>query len=125
MTDHPDGPMETTIDVQCNPNIRRLTVHAEVRPQLVPYLKYLLSSLSSPSIQQITFAIIVPEPSQGPWHGWNGVDNVLADVKFGSLREVTIVVNTDQDMDIIRQHLTDQFPSMYDKGILNIREPSY
>jgi hypothetical protein len=123
MTDHPDGPTEATIDVQCNPNIRRLTVHAGVRPQLAPYLKYLLSSISSPSIQQITFSIVVLGPTT--WQGWNGVDNVLAGVKFGRLREVTIVVNTDQDMDIIRQHLTDQFPSMYDKGILNIREPSY
>jgi hypothetical protein len=53
------------------------------------------------------------------WRGWNEVDQILDGVKFGGLREVAIVVNTYRDMDIVR-YFTDQFPSIYDRGILNI-----
>jgi len=57
---------------------------------------------------------------------WNEVDDVLATVKFGRLREVTIVlISYHRDLDRTRQDLIDLFPSMYAKGILNIRRPSY
>jgi len=62
------------------------------------------------------------------WPGWNEVDDILAGVKFGRLREVTIVVySASRDLDRICQDLTHQFPSMYAKGILNIRpeDPIY
>ena len=122
MNDHPDGsPTKDTIDVECNPNIRRLAVNAGqigILPQLASYLKYLLSRLSAPNIRQITIMVL--------WYGeemnWNEVDQVLDGVKFRGLREVAIVVFTYLDMDIIRQHLTDQFPSVYGKGILDIRK---
>jgi hypothetical protein len=121
MNDHPDGsPTKDTIDLECNPNIRRLTVRARILPQRASYLKYILSRLSTPNIQQITFAVPLWSP-EVIWQGWNGVDDVLAGVKFGRLREVTIVITYTRDLDRIRQDLTDQFPSMYAKGILNIR----
>ena len=119
MNDHPDGsPTKDTIDLECNPNIRRLTVCAEFSHPVASYLKYLLSGLSAPNIQQITFAVLLVSPKRKDWQGWNEVDDVLAGVKFRGLREVAIVV---RDVDIVRQLVTDQFPSMYDKGILNIR----
>ena len=118
MTDHPDGPTEDTIDVRCNPNIRRLVVDIAFEPELASYLKYLLSSLSAPNIQQITI-VVMPFSEIMNWQGWNEVDHVLAGAKFGRLREVAIVVHG-RNVDMIRQDLIDQFPSMYDKGILNI-----
>jgi hypothetical protein len=120
MNDHPDGsPTKDTIDVECNTNIRRLTVRAGILPQLASYVKYLLSRLSAQNIQQITFVVLSGDA--GDWQGWNEVDQVLDDIKFRGLKEIAIVVNPDQDMDIIRQRLTDRFPSMYSKGILAIR----
>jgi hypothetical protein len=122
MNDHPDGsPTKDTIDLKCNPNIRRLTVRARILPQRASYLKYLLSGLSSPNIQQITFAV-PPWSGEVNWQGWNEVDDVLDGVKFRGLREVAIVITHTRDLDRIRQDLTDQFPSMYAKGILNIRQ---
>src|SRR5271170_7108368 len=119
MNDHPDGlPTNDTIDVECNPNIRRLTVRIFLLPQLASYLKYLLSRLSAQNIQQITFVVLSREAMD--WQGWNEVDHVLDGIKFRGLREVGIVVSPVQDMDIIRQHW---FPSMYGKGILDIRRP--
>jgi hypothetical protein len=122
MNDHPDGsPTKDTIDVKCNPNIRRLTVRADFNHRLASYLKYLFSHLSTPNIQQITIIIALQWSREAiNWRGWNEVDQVLDGVKFRGLREVAIVVNTYHDMDIIRHHFTDQFPSMYDRGILNI-----
>src|SRR5271170_2018201 len=126
MNDHPDGsPTKDTIDVECNPNIRSLTVRilrAGILPQLASYLKYLLSRLSAPNIQQITFLVLLCSRETSNWRGWNEVDQVLDGVKFRGLREVAIAVNTYDDMDIVRQHLTEQFPSTYGKGILDIRE---
>jgi|ERR1700722_13639206 len=121
MNDHPDAsPIKDTIDVECNPNIRRLTVRTEYNHQLPSYLKHLLFRLSAPNIQQVT--VLLGSCEAMNWRGWNEVDQVLDGVKFGSLREVAIiVVNTYQGMDIIRQHFTYQFPSMYDRGILNIK----
>ena len=123
MNDHPDGlPTQDTIDVECNPNIRRLTVRTlqtRVLPQLASYLKYLLSRLSAPNIQQITIA--VPLWSDETMN-WREVDQVLDGVKFRGLRRVAIVVTTYWDMDIVRQHFTDQFPCMLDRGILAIRK---
>ena|ERR1700722_12263107 len=113
MNDH-TGPKDT-IDLECNPNIRRLTVRSDFNYQLARYVKYLLSRLPAPNIQQITVLLRSCEAMN-----WREVDQVLDGVKFGSLREVAIVANTYQGMDIIRQYLTDQFPSMYDRGILNI-----
>jgi hypothetical protein len=124
MNDHPDGsPTKDTIDVKCNPNIRRLTVrtgHRVILPQLASYVKNLLSCLSAPNIQQITIMVPLWSGQEINWWGWNEVDQVLDGVKFRGLREVAIVVNTYEDMDIIRQYFTGQFPSMYGKGILNI-----
>jgi len=120
MNDHPDGsPTKDTIDLECNPNIRRLVVRVRSNHLLPSYLKYLLSRLSAPNIQQITF--MVPRPVN--WQGWNEVDQVLDGIKFRGLREVAIVVNTyrSTDLNIMRQVFTDQFPSMYGKGILDIR----
>jgi hypothetical protein len=124
MNDHPDGsPTKDTIDVECNPNIRRLTVRAGILPQLVSYPKYLLSRLSAPNIQQITFLVMLLWRDAMNWRGWNEVDQILNRVKPRGRREVAIVVDTNQeDMDMIRQDLTGQFPSMYDRGILNIRK---
>ena len=123
LNDHPDGsPTKDSIDVECNSNIQRLTVRAEFNHPLAPYLKYLLSRLSATNLQQITIFIAVPWSHDAMnWHGWNEVDQVLDGVKFRGLKEVAIVVNADQDTDNIRQHLTDQFPSMYGKGTLDIR----
>jgi|ERR1700722_1376892 len=123
MNNHPDGsPTKDTIDVECNPNIRRLTVTTRIRPQLASYLKHLLSGLSAPNIHQIAFSVLLYSHEARNWRGWNEVDQVLDGVKFRGLREVAIVAHSprDMDMDIIRQHLTDQFPSMHDRGILNI-----
>src|ERR1700722_1511919 len=126
MNDHPDGsPTKDAIDVECNPNIRRLTVrtgHSGILPQLASYLKYLLSRLSAPNIQQITIAVLLYSREEIHWRGWNEVDQVLDGIKFRGLREGAIVVNTYRDMDIIRQNLTDQFPSMCGKGILTVRK---
>jgi len=127
MNDHPDGlPTQDTIDIQCNTNIRRLTVltdHTGLLPQLASYLKCLLSRLSAtPNIQQITIAVLLWSREEMYWPGWNEIDQILDGVKFRGLREVAIVVNTYRDMDIIRQNLTDQFASMYGKGILKIRK---
>src|SRR5271170_7338249 len=123
MNGHPDGsPTKDTIGVECNPNIRRLTVRSGTLPQLASYLNYLLSHLSAPNIQQITFVILLGVREAVDWRGWNEVDQVLDGVKFRGLREVAIVVNTNWGLDIVRQHVTDQFPSMYAKGILVIRE---
>ena len=58
------------------------------------------------------------------WQCLNEVDDVLAGVKFGRLREVTIVLPYWRDLDRTRQDLMDLFPSMYAKGILNIRTPN-
>ena len=117
-----DGsPSKDTIDVECNPNIRRLTVRAEFNHQLASSLKYLLSGLSAPNIQQITFVVLLG-CYEANWQGWNDIDQVLDGVKFRGLREVAIVMNAHENLDIIRQHLTDQFPSMYSKGILDIRD---
>jgi len=71
--------------------------------------------------------IVLESSDETNWQGWNEVDNVLAGIKFGRLREVAIVVKDHyrRDLDRTRQHLTAQFPSMYDKGILNIRQPIY
>src|SRR5271170_1993168 len=122
MNDHSDGsPTKDTIDVECNPNIRRLTVRIRLLPQFASYLTYLLSRISAQNIQQITFVVLLYSREERNWRGWNEVDQVLDGVKFRELREVAIVVNTFHSMDIIRQHLTDQFPSMYDRGILDIR----
>jgi hypothetical protein len=118
MNDHPDT--NDTIDLECNPNIRRLTVRAYFNDPLASYLKHLLSRVSAPNVQQITFV----DPlwsGEVNWQGWNEVDDVLAGVKFGRLREVTIVISYCHGQDRIRQRLTDRFPSMYGKGILNIR----
>jgi len=116
MNDHPDGsPTKDAIDVECNPNIRRLTVrtgHSGILPQLVSYLKSLLSRLSAPNIQQITIGVPLWTSGELNWRGWNEVDQVLDSVKFRELREVAFVVTTFHDMDIIRRHLTDQFPCM-------------
>jgi|ERR1700722_1004736 len=123
MNDHPDGPpTKDTIDVECNPNIRRLTVRSDFNHQLASYLKYLLSRLPTSNIQQITIIVAVLQWSHDAMNrrGWNEVDQVLDGVKFRGLREVAIAVNT-QGMDIICQYFTDMFPSMYGKGILNIR----
>jgi hypothetical protein len=58
MNDHSDGsPTKDTIDVESNPNIRRLTVRVEFNNTLPSYLKYLLSGLSAPNIQQITLFV--------------------------------------------------------------------
>ena len=124
MNDHPDtSPTQDTIDIQCNLNIRRLTVYTRILPQRVSYLKYLLSRLSAPNIQQITFEVLLVSPKRKDWQGWNEVDDVLAGVKFKGLREVAIVMNSGSYMDYnVRQYVTDQFPSMYDRGILNIIE---
>ena len=120
MNNHPDGsPTKDTIDVECNPNIRRLTVTTRIRPQLASYLKHLLSGLSAPNIQQIT--IVVPLWSREAMN-LREVDQVLDGVKFRGLREVAIVAHTNWDMDIVRQDFTDQFPSMFDRGILAIRK---
>src|ERR1700722_20263307 len=121
MNDHPGGlPTKDTIDVECNLNIRRLTVRIDlVLPQVASYLKYLLTRLSAQNIQQITFVVLSCEAMD--WQGWNEVDQVLDGIKFTGLREVAIVVSPVQDMDIIRQHW---FPSMYGKGILDIRRLS-
>ena|ERR1700722_5134400 len=117
MNDHPDGsPTKDTIDLECNPNIRRLTVCAEFSHPVASYLKYLLSGLSAPNLQQITFEVLVMRRHEAM--NWWEVDRVLDGVKFRGLREVAIVV---RDVDIVRQLVTDQFPSMYDRGILNIR----
>ena len=128
MNAHLDGsPTEDTIDVECNPNIRRLavrTLQTRVLPQFASYLKYLLSRLSAANIQQITIAVPLWSDETMNWRGWNEVDQVLDDVKFRGLRRVAIVVTTFGDMDFIRQHLTGQFSSMYGKGILDIREGS-
>jgi len=123
MNAHLDGsPTEDTIDVKCNPNIRRLTVRTlqtQVLPQLASYLKYLLSSPSALNIQQITISVLL-------WSreamNLREVDQVLDGVKFRGLREVAIVAHTNWDMDIVRQDFTDQFPSMFDRGILAIRK---
>jgi hypothetical protein len=120
MTNHPDRPTEDTIDVRCNPDIRRLAVQVEFQPKLASYLKYLLSCLSAPNIQQITFTVML-YGERTKWQGWNEIDHVLAGAKFGRLREVAIVVHGWNFVGMIRQDLIDQFPSMYDKGILNIR----
>src|ERR1700722_7506581 len=122
MNDHPDGlPTKDTIDVECNPNIRRLTVRIDLlSPPVASYLKYLLSRLSAPNIQQITLVVLSCEGMDR--HGWNEVDQVLDGIKFRGLREVAIVVSRVQDMDIISQHW---FPSMYSKGILDIRRLSF
>jgi len=56
------------------------------------------------------------------WSGWNEVDDVLAGINFGRLREVTIVTSDRPDLDGIRQDLMDQLHSVYAKGILNIRK---
>jgi hypothetical protein len=120
MTDHPDGPTKDTIDVRCNPNIRRLMVDIEFQPKLASYLKYLLSSHSALNIQQITFMVSTYANQRIKWQGWNEIDHVLAGAKFGRLREVAIVVRG-CGVGIICQDLIDQFPSMYDKGILNVR----
>ena len=56
------------------------------------------------------------------WQGWNEVDQVLHGVKFRGLREVEIVVNSNWGLDIVRRHVTDQFPFMFDRGILDIRK---
>jgi len=70
--------------------------------------------------------LVLESREETDWQGWNEVDNVLAGIKFGRLREVAIVVDHySRDLDMTRQHVTAQFPSMYDKGILNIREPIY
>src|ERR1700722_3969589 len=115
MNAHLDGsPTEDTIDVECNPNIRRLTVRAGFNRPLASYLKYLLSGLSAPNIQQVTIWGVVWSREDKDWGGWSEVDQVLDGVKFGGLREVAIVVYTHQDMDFIHQHFTDQFPSMFD-----------
>src|SRR5271170_5415570 len=125
MNDHPDGlPTKDTIDIKCNPNIRRLTVRTlrtGILPQLASYLKYLLSRLSAPNIQQITFLVLLCSRETSNWRGWNEVDQVLDGVKFRGLREVAIAVDTYDDMDIVRQLLTEQFPAMFDRGILDIR----
>src|ERR1700722_5160426 len=123
MNAHLDGsPTEDTIDVKCNPNIRRLTVRTlqtQVLPQLASYLKYLLSSPSALNIQQIPISVLL-------WSreamNLREVDQVLDGVKFRGLREVAIVAHTNWDMDIVRQDFTDQFPSMFDRGILAIRK---
>src|ERR1700722_6700685 len=121
MNDHPDGlPTKDTINVEFNPNIRRLTVRIDLIHQLASYLKYLLSRLSAPNIQQITFVVLSREAMD--WQGWNEEEKFLDGIKFMGLREVAIVVSPVQDMDInIRQHW---FPSMYGKGILDIRRLS-
>ena len=120
MNDHPDwSPTENTIDLECNPNIQRLTVRAEFNH--LQYLKYLLSRLSAPNLQQITIFIAVRPRSREAldWEGWNETDQVLDGVKFRGLREVSIVVNSNRDMVLVREHV---FPSMYAKGILNVRK---
>jgi|ERR1700722_2802253 len=123
MNNHPDGsPTKDTIDLECNPNIRRLDVLAEFDHPLASYLKYLLSRLSAPNIQQITFHLLwSPEPMN--WEGWNEVDQVLDGVNFRGLREVAIEMAADnnQEMEIAYQHAIDQFPSMWDRGILDVR----
>src|ERR1700722_441034 len=122
MATHPDGsPTQDTIDIQCSLNIRRLTVRVGFRCPLASYLKYLLSCLSTPNIQQITL-FMLRSSEETNWQGWNEVDDVLAGVKFGSLWEVTIVISYWHDLDRIRQDLMEQFPSMYARGILNIRK---
>src|ERR1700722_8011979 len=122
INDYPDWlPTKDTIDLKCNPNIQSLGVRAEFNHPLLNYLKYLLSSLSAPNIQQIMIFMVLPrycEPMN--WRGWDEEEQVLDGVKFRGLKEVVILVKTDQDMDIIRQHLTDQFPSMHGRGILDI-----
>src|SRR5271170_7652009 len=128
MNDHSDGsPTKDTIDVECNPNIRRLTVRTlrtGILPQLVSYLKYLLSRLSAPNIQQITFAVLLGFREERNLSGWNEVDQVLDGVKFRGLRKVAIVVHNKyiyDGIDIVRRYFTDQFPAMFDRGILDIR----
>ena len=127
MNDHPDElRTKDTIDVECNPNIRRLTVQTGILPRLASYLKYLLSCLSTSNIQQITIVVLLwSREAILDWRGWSEVDQVLDGVKSRELREVAIVVDTPRDMGIIRQHLTDQFPCMYGKGILNIRRDKH
>ena|ERR1700722_4929156 len=124
MNDHPDGsPTKDTIDVKCNPNIRRLTVRGGMLPQVASYLKYLLSRISAPNMQQITITTGVLRPRQAQamnWRGWNEVDQVLDGEKFRGLRGVEITVTTYEGMEYIHQVLIDQFPSTYGKGILDI-----
>jgi hypothetical protein len=124
LTDHPDeSPTKDAIDVECNPNIRRLTVRtgrSGILPQLASYLKYLLSRLSAPNIQQITIVVPLWSREDMDWGSWSEVDQVLDGIKFRGLREVAIVVNTYR-VESIRRHLTDQFPAMFDRGILDIR----
>src|ERR1700722_1715061 len=121
MNDHPDGsPTKDTIDLECNPNIRRLTVCAEFNHPLASYLKYLLSGLSAPNIQQISFAVLIQSRDHEAMN-WREVDQVLDGAQFRGLGEGAIVVDTNREIDIVHQLVTDQFPSMYDRGILNIR----
>jgi hypothetical protein len=116
MNDHPDrSPTKGAIDVECNPNIRRLTVRIVILSQLASYLKYLLPRLSAPNIQ-LTIQVL----DRLLEVNWNEVDQILDGVKSGGLREVAIVMPYWCDLDRIRQDLTDQFPSMYNRGILNI-----
>ena len=92
MNDHPE-PTKDTIDLRSNPNIRTLTVRTEFNYPLARYVKYLLSGLSAPNIQQITIVVL---PSwrryEMDWRqGWNEVDQVLDGVKFRELREVAML----------------------------------
>jgi hypothetical protein len=69
-------------------------------------------------MQQITFAVLLGSLERIDWQGWNEVDDVLAGVKFGRLREVAMMLYFDHHPDATRQDLMNQFPPMYAKGIL-------
>jgi hypothetical protein len=115
----------SAMDLGCHPNLRVLCLETTLDPLTPEYLAHMLSSLTVPNLQQISFHFCqwdVTEADDVTWADWAEVDRILYSEKFGSVHSVEILFKafTVQGEYFVRQKFLDHFPMMESTGLLDV-----
>jgi hypothetical protein len=88
------------------------------------HLRFVLSNLKAPELQQICFEFSLHPRIRTEWGQWEEIDSTLGSDAFPLLCSVKIILRLHLssllDVNIIRKKFVKHFPSLISRGILDI-----
>jgi hypothetical protein len=104
-----------------------LSLEFDLHVDTVTYLTFILSSVTVPNLQQISFKFCLLDSvrvEKVTWSDWIGVDCVLNSEKFGTLRSVKILLEmiqfSTESKNLVHQKFIDHFLLLASRGLLDI-----
>jgi hypothetical protein len=112
------------IDLERNPNIQILSLHATAQHLVAASLKFLLSHLVLPNMERINFLLFMRDTEGTDVQVWKDIDAILDSERFIALRRVVLCFTdplVEYGVDDPRlMKLYEQLHSLNSKGMLHV-----